>query len=170
MVSNGRLQHHHFGTPLPCGFTAATSERGSPFHSLAHTRRCSCACEYENQKPHFSVTQVIPPAKAAVRRFLSHWRRWFATAGRGVGFKLLLSCRRPSVRLSFSAFHCCYAPATARVPRGGNHRHLRPPLPRRTPRFPLGCASVSCSHQLSFSFARRLRYSPAHHAHAIACV
>ena len=34
MVSNGRLQHHHFGTPLPCGFTAATSERGSPFHSL----------------------------------------------------------------------------------------------------------------------------------------
>ena len=36
MVSNGRLRHHHFGTPLPCGFNAASSERGSPFHSLGH--------------------------------------------------------------------------------------------------------------------------------------
>ena len=34
MVSNGRLRHHHFGTPMPCGFNSAPSGRGSPFHSL----------------------------------------------------------------------------------------------------------------------------------------
>ena len=35
--SNGRLRHHHFGTLLPCGFSAAPSGWGSPFHSLGIT-------------------------------------------------------------------------------------------------------------------------------------
>ena len=35
---NGRLRNHHFGTPLPCGFHAASSGRGSPFHSLGVPR------------------------------------------------------------------------------------------------------------------------------------
>ena len=116
------------------------------------------ACAQGSRKPHASAAHVVPPATAAVSRFLPRWRPCLATAGRGVALQRFLSCMRSSVWLSFFAFLRCGAPAIPRVPRAGNYRPRQPSSPWQALCFTRGYSSVCASFQRRFSSLTRLRY------------
>ena len=111
MVSNGRLQHHHFGTPLPCGFNSASSGRGSPFHSLAlPTLMSLLAIFFGLLQAHRSATPVVLGSQRSVpegrRSMRVSGRSCFSLAACAGGF---LSGAQPTSGALFR-------PALARTP------------------------------------------------------